>query len=162
MQTLAAQFPSIGYNTMEIDIDMPSPLASQPRSLLTYFESELSSQIRLAAIPFRPVIFARSAGALIAQTYISSHPASALVLIAPTPSTSCAEAKALLPNLQEFNYEPRFPILILDSPEREEAQRKENRLLRNEAPAVDFVSVNSVDGQGAFVEIQRWLDSIGV
>ena len=50
---------------------------------LTRRYTELASHIRLLAIPFAPVIVARAGGTLIAQTYVSSHPASALLLISP-------------------------------------------------------------------------------
>lgn len=92
--------------------------------------------------------------------YISSNPATGLVLISPIP-TNAALPKTLLPTkLKEFDYEPKFPIAILATPKEMTRFRKESRL--GEDPGVDMLTVEDVDSQQAFVEIQKWLDDIGI
>jgi len=110
------------------------------------------------------VIFARSSAALIAQHYISSNPASGLVLISPPTSnasvSSDAEAAFDLKSLKEFDFEPRFPIVIIESRDKQDAQDKENRLVRDEG--VEMIVVADVDSQDALVKIEQWLDENGI
>jgi len=162
MTSFASMFAERGYMTMEVDIGLPDSKASTSEALLKHFEDELSSHIRLAGIPFAPIIFARSAGgALIAQTYASSNPASGLILIAPSPSTSSDESQEILPTqLQEFDYEPRFPLLVIDIPAREKMQKDENRLLQD--GGADFEVVEDLEGQDALMKMEKWMDEVGV
>lgn len=105
--------------------------------------------------------FARSGGTLIAQTYVSSNPVSGLVLICPPTSTSSQTATRLLPSpLREFDYEPRFPLLIVDTPTGMKEQAAANRLVRDEN--VDTVSLSNLDGMGSLMAIEKWMDSVGV
>lgn len=121
---------------------------------------ELSSHIRLTSIPFAPVLVARSSGSLIAQTYISSHPASGLILISPNPKTSSPESIAILPTpLKEFNFEAKFPLVIIDTPAGTKVQQKENRLVKEDG--IEIITVDDVDGQEAFRQIEMWLDESG-
>ncbi|OBZ65623.1 Kelch repeat-containing protein 3 [Grifola frondosa] len=107
MGTMAALYAERGYTCMEIDLPHLGEKTTS-EALMHHFEFELTSHIRLCAIPFAPVIIARSSGTLIAQTYISSHPASAMLLISPPASNS--SVSSLLPTpLREFDFEPRFP-----------------------------------------------------
>lgn len=117
-------------------------------------------------IPFPPVVFARSTGCLIAQTYVSSNPASALVLVSPPISNAeldGAKAQDGLPvlptKLAEFDFEPHFPIAVMTTPERLKAL-KDNRLIRE--PEVDQLVVDDLEGQSAFHAIQNWLDKLGI
>lgn len=104
---------------------------------------------------------ARAGGTLIAQTYISSNPASALVLISPPTSNSSKETEHLLPgSLNEFDYEARFPLLLLDTPTQMEKQITNNRLVKDEG--VDHVAVAELDGAEAQIAIERWMDTVGV
>ena len=105
--------------------------------------------------------FARTGGTLIAQTYISSNPASGLVLIAPPPSNSSQEATKLLSTpLTEFDYEPRFPLLVVDTPERMEVHKDSNRLLQD--PGVDSVISEELSGTDMLASVEKWMDSVGV
>jgi pimeloyl-ACP methyl ester carboxylesterase len=107
------------------------------------------------------VIIARSMGSLIAQTFVSSHPASGLVLISPPSSNSADSVKALLPSpLPEFDFEPRFPISLVSTEEESDMLRKSNRLAQD--ADVDVLSVQNVDSQEAFVRIEQWLDEVGI
>lgn len=120
-------------------------------------------------IPFAPVIFARGPGALIAQTYISSHPASGLLLISPPVSndqlrdSSKAQGQTLLPTtLPEFDFEPKFPCAILCT-QQETTALAENRLWKDDN--VDKLVTRdeqAIDGQQGFVKIEQWLDEVGV
>ena len=122
---------------------------------------EMASHIRLLAIPFAPIIVARAGGTLIAQTYISSHPASALLLVSPPPSN--AAASQLLPTpLPEFNFEPRFPCAIMCSESERAALDQESRLWKDEG--VDKLMVRdpaAVVEQEGLVKIEQWLDELG-
>ena len=129
----------------------------------------LTSHIRLTMIPFAPVIFARGPGALIAQTYISSHPASGLLLISPPVSnahlrsTSEAKGQNLLPtHLPEFNFEPQFPCAILCT-QQEAAALAGHRMWKDDH--VDKLVTRdekAIDGQEGLVKIEQWLDEVGV
>lgn len=66
--------------------------------------------------PFPPILFSSSLSTLISQSYVSSHPLSALFLHRPAPPPS---AHALQPSLfptelQDFTYEPHFPVGVMD------------------------------------------------
>ena len=120
-------------------------------------------------IPFAPVIFARGPGAIIAQTYISSHPASGLLLISPPVSndnlrsTSEAQGHTLLPTaLPEFNFEPKFPCAILCT-QQESSELSNGRLWEDDN--VDKLVTrdeHTIDGQEGFVKVEQWLDEVGV
>jgi hypothetical protein len=121
---------------------------------------ELKDTIRAAEIAFPPVLLARSSACLIAQTYVSSHPASGLVLISP-PASNSSVNKALLPtDLTEFNFEPKFPIAIAAAPEEEEILRLHHRLGKD--PRVDIIPVPEVDEQLLGDKIEIWLDELGM
>ncbi|KAF9452616.1 hypothetical protein P691DRAFT_803732 [Macrolepiota fuliginosa MF-IS2] len=134
---------------------------------MKWFEDELRSAVRLCMIPFPPVIFARSAGSLIAQTYISSNPASGLVLISPPVNNTELEnlrgrdgPPLLATKLTEFDFEPYFPIAVIANPERMRILGKANRLVQE--PEVDKFTVDDLEGQQAFKEVQNWLDKLGI
>lgn len=151
----------------------------------------MRSHIRLMTIPFAPVIVARGGGTVIAQTFVESNPASGLILISPPESnesiTTGSSSSSLLPDaLDEFKYEPLFPLAVVGTPlqlanlrahhrlftaaPKEDAQApKRNRLFGALTGrggrgrwSVDALEVDKVDGQQAFVAIERWLDSVGV
>ena len=127
--------------------------------------AELASHIRLLAIPFAPVIVARAAGTLIAQTYISSFPASALLLISPPPSNSALAAsdRSLLPTtLPDFDFEPRFPLAVMATEKERPALEKDSRLWKD--PDVDKLVVEdeaALTGQEGLVKVEQWLDELG-
>jgi len=105
------------------------------------------------------VIFARSSACLIAQTYISSNPASGLCLISPPPSNFAS--KAFLPTpLQEFDFEPKFPIAIMASQQEMSLFKKESRLGGDFG--VDKIEIENTESQEAFVAIEQWLDELGI
>ncbi|OCH84285.1 hypothetical protein OBBRIDRAFT_815523 [Obba rivulosa] len=162
MTAFASLFAERGYTCLEVDLGPPGATADS-QELMQSFENELSSHIRLAAIPFAPVIIARSGSTLIAQTYISSHPASGLLLISPPASNTDVPDSLLTSPLPEFNFEPKFPCAIMCTEDEAKVLAKSHRLWHK--PAVDkFVvrDTKAMDGQDGFNHIQNWLDDIGV
>ncbi|RDX51672.1 hypothetical protein OH76DRAFT_1435096 [Lentinus brumalis] len=165
MRDSAAWFAERGYTCLEIDLGHPESVQSS-EALMKHYESELASHIRLLAIPFAPVIVARAGGTLIAQTYISSYPASALLLISPPPSNaslSAASAPSLPTPLPEFNFEPRFPCAVMCTESEQPTLERENRLWKD--PNVDKIVVpdeRAVAGQEGLVKIEMWLDELGI
>ena len=111
------------------------------------------------------MIVARAGGTLIAQTYISSYPASALLLISPPPSNASLSASSTpsLPTpLREFDFEPRFPVAIVCSKGERPTIERESRLWKD--PNVDKIVVRderAVAGQEGLVKIETWLDELG-
>ncbi|PBL00760.1 hypothetical protein ARMGADRAFT_393323 [Armillaria gallica] len=145
MPVHASFFLDKGFTCIEVDISPPEPSSPQNSAdLMNYFEAELQGTMRLSMIPFPPVFFARHAASLIVQTYISSNPASALL---PTP-------------LEEFNFEPHFPIAIISELAEMERLRANNRLART--PGVETIVASDVDGHDAFSSIERWFDALGI
>ncbi|KAL6302659.1 hypothetical protein BKA93DRAFT_736241 [Sparassis latifolia] len=164
MTEFASMLAERGFTCLEVDLAPPKDRQSNADTLMHYFETGecLSSHIRLCAIPFPPVIFARSFGSLIAQTYISSYPASGLLLISP-PVSNEAVPSALLPSsLREFDFEPKFPCGILYA--QGEMKRLEHNRLWGD-PNVDRLMVKdtgAIDGREGQAKIEQWLDEIGV
>jgi len=112
-------------------------------------------------------MFARSAGCLIAQTYISSNPAMGLFLLSPPlnniemESSHSQDGSPILPTrLTEFNFEPLFPIAIMATLERMDLLVKSNQLAQ--ALMVHKYVVKCLQGQQAYNDVQNWLDDIGI
>lgn len=129
--------------------------------MLIEYSAELSSAVRLSTIPFPPVIVARGSACLIAQTYISSNPASGMILLSPPVSNAeLVECSKLPTPLTEFDFEPNFPIAVIASPEEVERLRERNRICQT--PNVDVISVKDMDESQTFAEIELWLDKCGM
>ncbi|KAI1784173.1 hypothetical protein LXA43DRAFT_902126 [Ganoderma leucocontextum] len=164
MSRCASWFAEKGYTSLELDLGRPSDVSTS-EALMKHYESELASHIRLLAIPFAPVVVARAAGTLIAQTYISSYPASALLLISPPPSNSALAASdmSLLPTaLPEFDFEPRFPVAVLATEQERSVLENQSRLWKD--PDVDKLVVRNeaaLTGQEGLIRIEQWLDELG-
>jgi hypothetical protein len=120
----------------------------------------MASHIRLAAIPFPPVIIARAGTCIIAQSYIESNPAYALALIEPPISNSSCVPELLPTPVDEFTFEPRFPIAIISSSDK---VRESRIVVEGEKKGwVDVIKVKNLAGSGALMDIEKWMDSIGV
>ncbi|EKM83749.1 hypothetical protein AGABI1DRAFT_66672, partial [Agaricus bisporus var. burnettii JB137-S8] len=168
MTVISSLLSEKGFTCLQNDLALPDPQTRADSSaMLKWFESELRSTIRLSTIPFPPVIFARASGCLIGQTYVSSNPATGLVLISPPRNN--AELQGImghdkLPILQsqlsEFNFEPHFPIAVIAKPGQMKTLEEFNRLVR--APEVDKITVDDLEGQRALDGIHNWLDQLGV
>ncbi|KAK7058818.1 hypothetical protein VNI00_001442 [Paramarasmius palmivorus] len=158
LDVFSRMYADKGYTCLDVDVSMPPAGSNDSQSMLKHFESELQSAIRLCMIPFAPVIIARGPSCLITQQYISSHPATGLILISPPPSND--DVDILSTPLPEFNFEPKFPIAVFATPQEMEALKVKNRLVRD--GGVDVFTVGDTEGQETFVKIEEWLDEIGV
>ncbi|KXN89877.1 hypothetical protein AN958_04881 [Leucoagaricus sp. SymC.cos] len=168
MTMLSSMLAERGFTCLQTDLTLPDPQTrSNSSSMMKWFEDELRSAIRMCMIPFPPVLFARSAGCLVAQTYISSNPASGLFML--SPPTGNAELESLrsrddlsmLPTrLVEFDFEPYFPIAIMATLKHMDALKKSNRLVQ--VQQVDKILVDDLEGQQTFDHIQNWLDKLGI
>jgi hypothetical protein len=106
--------------------------------------------------PFPPVIISEGHACLATQTYISSYPAKALALISPPASFSDVDAGILPTTIDEFNFEPRFPIGIFTNGLRAQYLLKRNRLAKN--PEVELIVVE----EDLFGPIDKWLDDLAI
>ncbi len=122
----SSMFAEKGYTAVEIDITAPPSPESTPSpspsssssgpSPFTPMMSLLCSQIRLLAMPFPPILVASGQSCLLTQTYIGDNPASGLVMLDPPPDSDPREVNEKQEQGWEwpkFNYEPRFPILVV-------------------------------------------------
>lgn len=185
----ADMFSKRGWTTVEVDVSVSVPLStSSPDSLSSPAQTQaqdtaqeekeggisapikaasdaLSAQLRLLAIPFAPVIIASGPACLVAQAYVSDHPASGMVLIEPPPDQDPREAggagvggsvqfqgaKAAGGGAKPFawptfRYEPRFPILLVAPQGAEDAVR---------ATRVGGVAGQRPGGRGVSVMIEK-------
>ena len=119
---------------MEIDVNVALPLTPNPReSPFTAMTAVLNSQIRLLAIPFPPVLVAEGRGCLLTQSYVGDHPASGLVMLDPPvdadPSGGAGDGERGW-EWPRFNYEPRFPILVVVEEGKESGLRAGSRVVK--------------------------------
>ncbi|BGP16050.1 hypothetical protein JCM10213v2_004044 [Rhodosporidiobolus nylandii] len=140
--------------------------AKSSSDLLAKLEQELVRLLQGPAhsSPFPPLLFAHSTAALLAETYVSSHPLSGLCLVDPLPAL---EAHTQAPSLfkaplDDFNYEPGFPIAVVEA----EKGRTEHRLLREFAEEDEedslvrrIVAKRDHDG---WEKVQEWMDEHGL
>lgn len=122
--------------------------------------ADLTSHIRLTAIPFPPVIIARAGTCIIAQSYIESNPAYALVLIEPPISNSSCIPELLPTPVDEFTFEPKFPIAVISSSDKIKGSRIVHEGERE--GWVSVLKVRDLAGSSTLMDIERWMDSIGV
>ncbi|WVQ77945.1 hypothetical protein IAT38_000025 [Cryptococcus sp. DSM 104549] len=193
----SGMFAEKGYTSIEIDITPPStptrstlPGASPssdspdagPASPLPTMVTALSSQIRLMAIPFPPLLIARGQSSLLAQAYLEDHPASGLVIVDPLPDADPRDDAAKAASggwaWPVFKYEPHFPLLVVGTHEGLAKASTENRLVREHSgvdpnPGKWFggrgrgkgvelaVRDEGELGEQARVEVERWMDRAG-
>ncbi|KAF8973720.1 hypothetical protein BDZ97DRAFT_1912188 [Flammula alnicola] len=160
MTTLASMLAEKGFTCIESDLAISQSSMSDSKLMMNGYESELASTIRLSAIPFPPVIVARASACLIAETYISSNPSSGLILISPPVSNAELSIDKLPTPLEEFNYEPNFPIAVIATPHEVERLRESNRICQSDS--VDVIRVVDINLQQTLIEIEQWLDRLGI
>ncbi|GAA5904074.1 hypothetical protein JCM8208_003436 [Rhodotorula glutinis] len=165
------RFAERGYSSILLDID-PAVADTEPTSAarLDRLEQELVSLLRdpAASSPFPPLLFASGPSALVAEAYVSSHPLSGLCLVSPlsAPSAHAALPQALPSALDDFNYEPGFPIAVV-APRGDAAG--EHRLVDEFGPheggdeddAIVRRVVGERDEQG-WDTVMEWMDSNGL
>ncbi|KAJ7783440.1 hypothetical protein DFH07DRAFT_787728 [Mycena maculata] len=151
-----------GFACLHCDLSTAPQLHLNSTEIMSHFVSTLKSLGADSGIlAFPPVIFARSSAAIIAQAYISSNPATALVLTGNIPAVNADVPENLLPTpLEEFNFEPKFPIALVTTPHEMERLRKTNRLAQD--PTVDLLTTEDLASQDAFLKIEGWLDDLGI
>ncbi|WVO17040.1 hypothetical protein L204_104727 [Cryptococcus depauperatus] len=179
----SGMFAEKGYTAIEIDIT--APLSSE--NTFVQMSTALSSQIRLSAIPFPPIIIARGKSTLLAQAYIEDFPASGLVLLDPLSDDDTRDARTKKIGSEngwqwpKFKYEPLFPILLITSAERMNELSTSNRLVREYAEndlhksvwamrkadkgkSVNLVVTDDLKeelDEKARIEVERWMDGNG-
>jgi len=179
MNGLASFLIEKGFTCIETDLAIPKSSMADSKVMMSDYESgwcfsclpyldysdgniylELISIIRLSTIPFPPVIIARGSTCLIAQTYISSNPASALVLISPPISNDELLGTMLPTQLKEFNYEPNFSIAVLATPPEVKLLLDSNRICQDDS--VDVISVDNLSEKQICFEVDNWLSELGL
>ncbi|EJU05277.1 hypothetical protein DACRYDRAFT_103770 [Dacryopinax primogenitus] len=193
---MSALYSLRGYRSITIDIPLSSPsphpplapprratptATQKPLSPFTGLTQALRASLRLTALAWPPVLLARGMGCLLAQAYVSDFPVKALVLLQPPTSVrsvadrmrdlgvkpgSPEQSREVQEAEWEFTYEPRFPILVVDTPPAAEKQRKENRIVRDwgvELLELEGLDGGDGDGVGKVVtEVERWMDGVGI
>ncbi|KAJ7102235.1 hypothetical protein B0H15DRAFT_736225, partial [Mycena belliarum] len=160
LDVLTATLSMKGFTCILSDLALPAPLPRDSAELMHHFVADLKGQLR-HTVAFPPVIFARASASLVAQTYIGSNPATAMMLMGAIPPTNSDVPKALLPTpLEEFNFEPKFPIALLATALQMERLRRTNRLAQD--PMVDLVTTEDLESQDALLKIEGWLDDLGI
>ncbi|KAF8807558.1 hypothetical protein BYT27DRAFT_7165368 [Phlegmacium glaucopus] len=160
MNGLASFLIEKGFTCIETDLAIPKSSMTDSKIMMRDYESELMSIIRLSTIPFPPVIVARGSSCLIAQTYISSNPASGLVLISPLVSNDELFGTMLPTQLKEFNYEPKFPIAVLATLPEVKLLLDSNRICQDDS--VNVISVDNLDEKQICFEVDNWLGELGL
>ncbi|KAJ1037814.1 hypothetical protein NDA11_000939 [Ustilago hordei] len=124
-------FSQQGFRSLLLDLDPDQPIADfrDSAALMELFENDAIDTLRQAGeTPFLPpIMITKGPAALIAQTYVSSRPLTALQLIDPPISNQYLrkDRPELLPNdLAEFNFEATFPLRVLWS--QAELQRQQD------------------------------------
>ena len=112
--------------------------------------------------PFAPVIVARSASCLVSQQYVSNYPAKAILLISPPKDNSDTKKTRLSEPFDEFTFEPKFPIAVIDTPDAVEVLKQESRLCKEPSAYVGVISAKRLEGQPLFNAVELWLDELGI
>ncbi|GAA5981658.1 hypothetical protein JCM10908_004553 [Rhodotorula pacifica] len=170
----ADRFAQRGYSSLLLHVDASAArTAKTSRDRLEHLEKELLKLLRDPATssPFPPLMFAAGSTTLLAETYVSSHPLSALCLVAPVPAPIAHKRDpALYPTeLDDFDYEPGFPIAILHEAGLQTGQSSPHRLIRdftNEEDPEDEDGlvrrlVGKRDEQG-WQRVMDWMDENGL
>ncbi|GAA6027348.1 hypothetical protein JCM8097_002615 [Rhodosporidiobolus ruineniae] len=163
------RFSQRGYSSLLVEVDPATvPPQDTAAGTLAALEQELVRLLRDPAhsSPFPPLLFAHSSASLLAETYVSSHPLSGLCLVSPLPAPLAQQQlpDALKTGLEEFNYEPGFPIAVVEQEGRKGGE--EHRLLREFADEEDEDAlVRLIKGKrdaGTFARVQEWMDENGL
>ncbi|PWN51413.1 hypothetical protein IE53DRAFT_368078 [Violaceomyces palustris] len=116
----ASRLSKNGYESILLELDPDLDLASVKDSaeLMQIFEDDIRKTLKESpnGLPFPPILISSGPEALIAQTYASSNPLTALQLIDPPISNKRlhGDAPRLLPTpLNEFDFEIKFPVRVV-------------------------------------------------
>ncbi|ORX39597.1 hypothetical protein BD324DRAFT_648238 [Kockovaella imperatae] len=177
--TWSAMFAEKGYTAVEIDISVSAkaeggsagasgPTGLSDPSTLPSMAKVLSGQIRLMAVPFPPIVIASGPSCLLAQTFVGDYPVSGLVMLDP-PSDEAPKTLKDKSSWPMFNYEPKFPILVMADKDQVDTLGQRNRVAK---AAEDGVSrggkgvsietmVDGIRGEKTRTEVERWMDRCG-
>ncbi|OCF55056.1 hypothetical protein L486_07166 [Kwoniella mangroviensis CBS 10435] len=174
----SSMFSEKGYTSIEIDITIPpsptSELDTEEISISPLISS-LSTEIRLLAIPFPPILVARGVSTLLAQAYIEDHPSSGLVLINPMPDEDPQSRQKSKLKWPIFQYEPHFPILVMSNQASLRELSVSNRMVREHGvvpkdekigwfgrsgKGVEIEVMDQVD-ESSRIQVERWMDRQG-
>jgi len=148
-------------------VSSPAVLSKMSRRLLTTLPIfvELLSLLRdpSASSPFPPLLFASSSSTLLAETYVSSHPLSGLVLHDPLPAplANSSLPQAFPNKLDEFDYEPFFPVAVIQG----EGEGEECRLVREFGGEDEDALVRKLTGgrdEEGWNKVMEWMDENGL
>jgi len=150
-----------GFTCLQVDLSPPTdPETLSSNEITAHFESGLRSAIRSAMIPFAPVIIARSAACVIAQTYVSSNPAIGIFLVVPDASSQAVPTKLFLTTLEEFPFEATFPIAVMGT--HAEIGALTSRGLLAKESTVDLIETSELSDHAFLTKLESWLDSLGI
>lgn len=118
--------------------------------------------------PFPPLLFAAGSDSLLAETYVSSQPLSALCLVSPVAAPSAHERDPdtyRTPLTTDFDYEPGFPIAVLQ----EGSSTPPHRLIRDFANPEDPEDQDGLvrllvgrRNQQGWQQVMDWMDDNGL
>ncbi|KAL0950983.1 hypothetical protein HGRIS_007730 [Hohenbuehelia grisea] len=155
---ISTEIAKTGFTCLACDLPMPEEPTGDSKALMRHFEHQLvDSLARSGEVMFPPVIVARSAAALVAQTFISSHRASGMFLI--SPPTSNAAVKLLPSPLEEFNYEMKFPIGIIGTAREIDTMRRHR--FQDDQGYVDTYGLEEHGRLDVLESLNSWLDERG-
>ncbi|KAI3481633.1 hypothetical protein L1887_55765 [Cichorium endivia] len=113
-------FSAQGYESLLLDLDPDQPVSELKDSakLMEVFEKDAIDTLRQSGKtpPFPPIMITGGPASLIAQTYVSSRPLTALQLIDPPINNAYLrkDRPKLLPTeLAEFDFEATFPVRVV-------------------------------------------------
>lgn len=140
---------------------LPLPLVLMRKML------DLQEQLGSAAAAFPPLLISSSLSTLLAETYVSSHPLSALILHNPPSSVVLAKLHEqrddlFRTKLDEFTYEPRFAIAVMKAAMEGEGERSR---LEKEFNVEDDSQVTTLVGgldRAGFAVAMEWMDDNGL
>ena len=165
-------FSEKGWESVVVELDPQE--AKTSGAVLAAYEEDLVQTLRKApgGMPFPPSLISRGwLGGLVAQTYASSHPLSALLLVDPAITSSRAQKQhpdVLPTELDEPDFEATFPVRIAWSQAEMQAQKEadvpwfevhriEHELEEDAEEALDRIIWADADEQGP-QEMQAWLE----
>jgi len=151
-----------GFTCIECRFSPPSrsDVSRTSEELLELYTNEIRANLQTLGHPFPPVVFASGFACLIAQAYVSSHPARGLFLVSPPLSNASLYPDILPTPLPEFDYELRFPIAVMGSSDHVAAIKAQTRF----APSawVDLIQVENLQSNHPIEEVERWVDELGI
>ncbi|KAM0749211.1 hypothetical protein T439DRAFT_326955 [Meredithblackwellia eburnea MCA 4105] len=163
----ASLFAKAGYESCLVEVDPKEAKESScsSKELLEKLEAELSSLLQnpSSPSPFPPLLISSHLSSLLSQTYVSSHPLSGLLLLSPTPVSALHSShSSIFPTeVEEFNYEPTFPLgLILEDGEK--LCERWEELKDEDEVRVAWVDEGDAKGKKGFQKCVKWMDQVGL